>query len=125
MSSVKFPPDVFNGPLAQNIVLARHLNNLYLLFFSHSSLLKVEVSSPNAESENTLCTNSILGQPVCSNVIASSNVPSDQSYTPTLPLANLQAITTDNSTNDNSGKMSIHPSIQYLSICCYVFFPLN
>jgi hypothetical protein len=36
--------------------------------------MKVEVSSPNAESENTLCTNSILGQTAaaCSNTSATA-----------------------------------------------------
>lgn len=42
---------------------------------------QVEVSSPNAESENTLCTNSILGTTMCSKITASSTNPNN---TPTV-----------------------------------------
>lgn len=34
---------------------------------------KVEVSSPSAESENTLCTNSILGTTMCTKIMQSSS----------------------------------------------------
>ncbi|KAL1395766.1 hypothetical protein pipiens_010998 [Culex pipiens pipiens] len=34
---------------------------------------EVEVSSPSAESENTLCTNSILGATMCTKIIQSSS----------------------------------------------------
>lgn len=37
------------------------------------------MSSPNAESENTLCTNSILGQTVCSTKVTNATQPTVQS----------------------------------------------
>lgn len=74
--------------------------------------MKVEVSSPNAESENTLCTNSILGQTV---VASSTSTPSsadevvknmtENSVIATMPALSCHETSTDiNKSTNKSGK---------------------
>lgn len=50
---------------------------MFEIIFIYSNLIifsqKVEISSPNAESENILCTNSILGTTMCTKVTPSSS----------------------------------------------------
>lgn len=43
---------------------------------------EVEVSSPSAESENTLCTTSILGTTMCSKILTTSSSSTNPNNTP-------------------------------------------
>ncbi|XP_055846245.1 uncharacterized protein LOC129912144 isoform X2 [Episyrphus balteatus] len=73
---------------------------------------EVEVSSPNAESENTFCTNSILGSTMCSKIVTStvsSNSPIsstcivDQSQ----QQCKLSSLTSSTSSSASSGNSSV------------------
>lgn len=72
---------------------------------------EVEVSSPSAESENTLCTNSILGATMCTKIITSSstnptNTPTATVTTRTAALSDAGCGSSGSSSGSNSNRSS-------------------
>lgn len=78
---------------------------------------EVEVSSPNADSENTLCTNSILGHSVCSTTCSTSSAATSSMPPPAIILQSTvteptkdvieKSTTNHHQSTNNQGKSSL------------------
>lgn len=68
-------------------------------------LPQVDVSSPNAESESTLCTNTVLSQPP---VISSTQGAAENKMEPEVPRASTATSEIDKSTNDSGNQPVSH-----------------
>jgi hypothetical protein len=82
------------------------LNNVFVMLTLFSIFVKVEVSSPNAESENTLCTNSILGQTCTTATPASESNGSKVTERPASATTERPMSDINISTND-SGELAV------------------
>lgn len=76
------------------------MSQIWQIISTNYSILQVEVSSPNADSENTLCTNSILGQPMCSTKVQTSEVTDPSPFAETTNTQHLHHQTTSGQATD-------------------------
>lgn len=96
---------------------------------------EVEVSSPNADSENTLCTNSILGHSVCSTTCSSSSAATSSMPPPAIILQSTvteptkdvieKSTTNHHQSTNNQGKRSTHFVAIYNKINKLFYFHRN
>lgn len=77
------------------------------------TIRQVEVSSPSAESENTLCTSAILASTMCSKIMtaATTSVTSSITSSGVLKLKDSECSANDSGLNSNSHQNGIAPSM--------------
>lgn len=102
-------------PLQAELITALpQINACIIILFSIRYIhLQVEVSSPSAESENTLCTNSILGATMCTKI------------TGTNPSTSNCDATTTTTTNICSSTKTLGKSSMLIVFCLCAILTLN